>query len=515
MYSAADFNLVKPIFNKIRKYSAPHIVAACINKIRYAEEAPDRRYGQYQPWTLLLLIKWTLLYGDPQGSIPPKTFGEDQLHNLLKDHQELHNRVEGRAAQSRDENGWFFFFRKLAFQQFPFQELTYTSRFARQSLFFGNLQRDDPLRQQFQRSVGIDVEDFLELSVIVLARFFWQNQPLVTESWFGSVSNNFPENSIRVFLQKLSKDFGSARTFLEEGRTAHNPEVKYELAEMSPLKRFPLLQILPNYQCFSPRLLYRSLEHFVYDALREQDPQVFGNRFGKSIFEEYVGRAVRHTRLPVITETELQNVLGQEKAVDYFIVDTDAHIYVDAKAVEATYIGEVTEDPEHIVERIDSSVLKGVRQAYSLAQRLNGRTEVGPMAVGIPEERYLLIVTYKDLILGCGRDFYHYIARTKLDEISRSYGNVPWIPFEHIYVISIEDFDLFVQAVHDRKIGMAECLRRAVVADATPHWDQRKLIFRKHLYDIVGNLDPPRYLDEEFSEMIERIRNRFPGQKVL
>ncbi|MEW6529294.1 MAG: hypothetical protein AB1473_00535 [Thermodesulfobacteriota bacterium] len=511
MYSAADFNLVKPIFNKIRKYSAPHVVAACINKVRYAEEAPDRRYGQYQPWTLLLLIKWTLLYGDPQGSVQRKTFGEDQLHNLLRDLQELSDRVDGKAAQLRDESGWFFFFRKLAFQQFPFQELTYTSRFARQSLFFGNLQPDDPLREQFRVRVGIDVQDFLEVTVIVLARFFWQNQPSVTESWFGSVSNSFPENCIRVFLRELSKDFLSVRAFLEEGRAVHAPEAKYELAEMSPLKRFPLLRIDPNYYCFSPRLLYRSLEHFIYDSLREQGPQIFGDRFGKSIFEEYVGRAVRHTRLTSVTEAELQDVLGlQQKAVDYFIVDGNAHIYIDAKAVEATYIGEVTEDPEHIIQRVDSSVLKGVRQAYSLAQRLDGRTEVGPVTVGTPEERYLLIVTCKDLILGCGRDFYHYIARNELDEISRSYGNVAWIPFEHIYVISIEDFDLFVQAVRDGSIGMAECLRRAVAADATPHWDQRKLIFRWHLYEMVGDLGPPTYLDVEFGEMMERIRNRFP-----
>ena len=182
--------------------------------------------------------------------------------------------------------------------------------------------------------------------------------------------------------------------------------------------------------------------------------------------------------------------------------------YIDAKAIEATYIGEVSEELDHIVQRADS-VIKGIDQAYSLAKRLEGVGQIRDIRLGEPSERFLLIITYKDLYLGCGRDFYDYLAKDKLDEISNRHGGKNWIPFENIYIVSIEDFDLFAQAIHSGYIGMAECLRRVVAADSTSVFDQRKFTLRQHLYEIIGDLTPPAYLDDEFAEMIERARSRF------
>lgn len=500
-YSAEDFRLAKPIFNKIRKYPAAEIIAACINKIHYAEQAPHPRFDRYQPWTLLLLIKWTLLHGDLQGAFPRVVFGEDEFNHLLNDLFELDRQVDGRVAASRDEKGWFLYFRKKAFQQFPFQEPIYQSRFGRQYLLFGYLHQDDRLRRKFVDRVGVDIEHFLDMTFTILMRLDSQKEPFVTQDWFGTLTCHYPPNTVRLFLRELSKDFSSVRHFLLAGRNEHAPELKYELAEMSPLKRFPLLKLGEKYFCYSPKLTYRSLECCVYDILRDDDPQSFGNHFGKIIFEQYVGRAVGHSQLTTLTEQELQTELGQRKTVDYLLIDGDAHIYIDAKAVEATYIGEVTEDPEIIFQRVDHSVIKGIEQAYSLAQDLDGMTNIGKVPLGEPKARYLLIVTFKDLYLGCGRDFYHYIARNKLDEILQRYGTSPRIPFEHIYVISIEDFELLVHAVYERRIGMAEFLRRAVAADSTSFFEKRRLVFRQHLYDMLGDLVPPTHLDEPLDEM--------------
>ena len=258
-------------------------------------------------------------------------------------------------------------------------------------------------------------------------------------------------------------------------------------------------------------LLYRSLEHYIYDTLRHYDAQTLGNEFGKRLFEKYVGKAARHTGLPVVNEQDLLDTLGQNgKLVDYLIIDSGAHIFIDAKAVEMTYIGEVSEETGLIIPRIESSVIKGIRQAYSLAERLEAINNIGSLPLGQPTERHLLIVTYKDMYLGCGRDFYHYIAKEKLDEIAEKHGGRNWIPFEHIYVVSIEDFDLFAQAVREGRIGMAECLRRAVAEDSTPFFDHRNLVFRMHLHQMIGDLAAPPYLDQEFDEMIAHMRSKFP-----
>ena len=510
MYSDKDFNLVKPIFNKISKFSARQILDVCINKIGYAEDDPDRRYPQYPPWSLLLLIKWTLLYGTLEGQYPPKKFGETQLNALLNNLLNLDIEVEGKAASKRKHKDWFLYMRKKAFQEIPFQDPPHRARFARQSLIFGHLDPGDALRKRFVEQVSAEIEDVLELGFLVFARFRQERELFITENWFRNIADKYPPNTIRAFLQQLSKDFNSARQFLMESQTPYSPRLRYELTEMSPLKLFPLFRDGQNCYCYSPMLLYRSLEHYIYDTLRHSDPQAFGNDFGRRVFEQYVGRAVAHTELPLIYEKDVLNAFGQNgKLVDYIIVEGKSHIFIDAKAVEATYIGEVSEEPEHIIQRINS-IIKGVDQAYSVAERLDGITHIGPVPLGKPAERYLLIVTYKDLYLGYGRDFYHYVAQDKLDEIAQQHGGKNWISFEHIFVVSVEDFDLLVQAVHQGQIGMSECLQRVASADSTALSDHRNLVFRWHLYQMIGNLDPPTYLDEEFEHLTARVRSKVP-----
>lgn len=248
----------------------------------------------------------------------------------------------------------------------------------------------------------------------------------------------------------------------------------------------------------------------MYDTLRSADPQVFGCYFGKSIFEGYVGRVAAHSKLPVLREKELKDALGSGcKVIDYLIVDDDVHIFIDAKAVEMTYVGEVTEDPEQILQRIESSVIKGIEQAYSVAERLVGISRIGTISLGEPTERYLLIVTYKDLYLGCGRDFYEFLAKDILDQTVRKFSNIRWIPFEHMYFVSIEDFEFLVEAVHEGRTGIASFLRGAVRSDCALPVGRGKLVICQHLHELVGPLKPPAYLKEEFEDLRRRVMSKF------
>ena len=196
----------------------------------------------------------------------------------------------GKISPTRAEREWFLYFRKKAFQQFPFQELPYRSRFARQSLLFGHLQRNNSLKQIFFDQVKAHIEDILELSFSLLARFIVQKQQFIMEASFRNIAKNYPEGTIKAFLHELSKDSNSIRTYLQDMRREHTPVVQYELSEMSPLKRFPLLREQERYYCYSPMLLFRLLEHYIYDTLRHYSAQAFGNEFGKTIFSNMSGK---------------------------------------------------------------------------------------------------------------------------------------------------------------------------------------------------------------------------------
>jgi hypothetical protein len=500
MYSKEDEELFEPIRTRITRFRALDILDICLKVMRRTESNPDKWYAVYQPWKILLLMKWTLIHGNFTFLHLPYSFKEPQLQEVLSEIQKL----EDTLGKERDEAGWLLFFRKLAFQQFPLQQIPYQSSFARQSLLFSDLPPDAELRHMFLEQVGLEIEDFIELELLLIPKFLVNREGSVDANWFRTVESHYPCGAIANFLESLSLDISGARNFLTQDWDRHQPELRYELFEMSLLKKRPLLKYNDRYHCYSERLLYRGLEHYVYDNLRMVNPQVFGNEFGKGRFEEYVGKALAYTELPMITERDLSKIIRKGVGlVDYVAVDQDVNVFIEAKAVEATYIAEVTEDVQVIINRLRSSVIEAIEKANQLVQELETVTAIAGVELGTSEERYLLVVTYGDLFLGSGNDFYRLIAKDALDEILAKSNGRQWIPYVNIYFVSLENFDLFVEVVHKGRIRMTDVLRRAVAADASAVDEQRKFIFRQHLFEIAGDLDVPKYLSDEFQRIFD------------
>ena len=181
------------------------------------------------------------------------------------------------------------------------------------------------------------------------------------------------------------------------------------------------------------------------------------------------------------------------------------NVFVDAKGVEMGYLGMVSHRPEVIQDKTKSSILKGIAQGYDTARRLSNIQRIGGFSVGA-KDNYLLVITFKDLYIGNGQDFYEYIAREKLDEIVKEYSGRRWIPFENMYFLSIDDLDLFAQCIRDGKVRLAEGLRRAVEADKHP--STKKFVFRQHVFEICPDGEVPQYLKDEFLSISDRIGSR-------
>jgi hypothetical protein len=521
MYSRQDYELIQPVLAEISKYPALDLIHLCINEIWRTERYRPKYPRESMPWVLLWLIKLTLIYGDQsetdQLAKARDSVGGPSLPQVCNKLLAVWNHCDADRVEERiDAKDWFFYFRKKAFGQFPFMFSFSISSLARQSLMFAGLDQHDRLSFDFSNAVGITVEHFIELQFPLLRPFYgqtaqWERPISITEDLFTSWAPGYPPGTIPLFLKTLSKDFHGIRAFFESQRRTHAPELCYEYTEMSPLKRFPLLRVGNEYHCYSPVLLYRCVEDFIYDVLREKAPQAFGHHFGTRIFEPYVDRAISYSGLPKITEAQImEQVAGSGKVVDFIVVDNDINIFIDAKGVEATYIGEVSEDPAHIVQRARTSAIYGIEQAYNLVSRVDGVQQIADVPLGQSNERYLLIVTYKDLVLGSGKMFYEYIAKQEIDEIIQRTGGDQLIPLEHIYFVSIEDFDLFMHSIHTCQTGMVEFLRRVVDIDRTIHPLESKLLFRQHLHDILHHLDVPRYLYDEVNQIRRRVGNRLP-----
>jgi hypothetical protein len=230
-------------------------------------------------------------------------------------------------------------------------------------------------------------------------------------------------------------------------------------------------------------------------------------KFG-GIFERYVEKALSYSGVSFLNEDKLRLHLSDtSKLVDFLIVDQDANIFIDAKGVEMGYLGMVSHRPDVIRDKTKSSIIKGIIQGYETAKRISDMDYVGELKRG-NKENYLIIVTFKDLYIGNGQDFYQSVAKQKLDEIISEYEGRQWIPLENMYFLSIDDLDLFVEGINMGKISMAEGLRGAVIADMRP--ESKKFVFRQHVFELCPTSSIPQYLEDEF----ERIMHSFK-QKII
>ena len=239
-----------------------------------------------------------------------------------------------------------------------------------------------------------------------------------------------------------------------------------------------------------------------------KDPNTFMNKFGK-IFEEYIARGVDYMGLPYRCERTLQRTLSKGKVVDFLIVDDNCNILIDAKGVEMNQLGMVGHRPEVILDKTESSVVKGIEQGTEVADKLKSIPQIDGLQTGC--ENFLLVVTYKDFYIGNGETFYETIGKGKVDKL-RSVYDVSQLPYENMYFISVDDFDYLVRLVHDGQCSFAEAIKKIREADQDPNLNKRTFLFRYSLNTHFGNgyMQMPEYLENELEEVTNTLKKKLP-----
>ena len=490
----------RKVKNRLKKHFPSEIISACIKKLNEKPTDTIQHLRMYPPWSLLLLIKWTFIYGE-YFSPYRKMLTVNKFNYLLN----LMHDLEGRLRYPSEYENIFLFFRNMAFQQFWLQHEFNMANFARQSLLFGKLDNEHPFKKMFIEKCGISISEFIELAMMIMTRFTIEKQISVTAQWFRTVVNKYKPGTIQKFLDLLSTDFESLREKLIREQQP-NRKVSYTVYEKTPLRENPLLKHDSRYYPFSSQLLARCLETFIYDTLRSDDPNDFMNKFG-SIFEKYVGDSIAKTRIKYFNEKELADILpGEGKLVDYLLMDMNNRIFIDAKGVEMSYLGMVGHQPEIITDKTRDSIVKGIEQGLETAKRLKKLGRIGEMEIG-KGDNYLIIVTFKDMYVGNGVDFYEYIAKDTLNKIIGQSDNMASMPFEHMYFMSIDDFDLLTSGIASGGINLTEILDHAVKCDALSQ--TKKFTFEQHIYDKYPKTQAPVWLVNESKHVLEHCRLRF------
>jgi hypothetical protein len=499
----APYDEFKRLRNKLRKFYPEQMISRCVELLR-RNESRGRDLGFAPPWTFMLMIKWTLMHGE---FISPdrRQLTDKDWNDLLLIWEDLQRSIE-RQHNRRTECEWFLYFRKLAYQQFCYQwELT-ASQVARQRLLFGNLEANHRFKQRFAAITGLDIDHFIEYEMMLYSLVLGQNPDHVTVESFNSVSAAYPAGTADRFLSMLSWDLESAKRFLENDPSQLG-DVSLQFYEQTAFRKCPLLNRGANYTWYSKHLLRHSLQNLIYDLLRDDNSNNFMDKFG-AVFQNYLELGLTYAEIPFLTENTLEALLpGTDEIVDFLIVDDGATIFVDAKGVEMRTLGHVSPDPRIVSDKVKTSVIKGIRQAFKTAMRIGEMAKIGDLELGL-QDRFALVVTYKDHFLGPGRVFYECIAKDRLDQLVHECGDVEWIPFKNIYFLSVDEYELVIQSVKERKLGIAELLRMAANGDSDML--SGKLLLSQYLSGEYRPEFMPDYLVKEFEDLGRLIQDRLP-----
>lgn len=498
-FSESEYYLAyKRVRNKCRKYNSLSIINSCL---RYLYEPTSEKVDelQKQPWLILLLIKWILI--DKNGSSGNNKDITEREFNLIL--QAVHNLGSVTRLPS-DFDNLTLFMRSMAYQQFFYQQPFSQFHLARQSILFSNLPSNHLIKIKFKELVGVTIPQFIELSLVTSINFLDNRSSDISISWYRNMLTEYSSKEISHFLKSISLPLLSIQKKLldqDDGR-----RFAHEVLEQTPFLETPFIQVDHNFVCFYPSVLYRCLDSFVYDRLRAWDAEKFMSKFG-SIFERYVERTVKHMGLPYVNEQELKNSFDNSgNLIDFILTDTNANIFIDAKAVEMASQGKVTHLSDVVRDKTKNSVLKAIKQAHDVLRQLENSKPAG-LQLKPRQNNYLLVITFKELYLGNGQTFYDAIAKEKIDEIYREYDNYTQIELGNMYFITIDQFDVLSELVKSKKIGLSEAIEEAKAKDSEP--STKKFDFGMHLETLVADhtLQQPEFLSEEASDIFSGVRN--------
>lgn len=484
----------KKIRNKFRKYNSLSILQKCVEYLHHPTKDKFENLAKH-PWFVMLLMKWVLI--DDKFSIHRKRQIDNKAtYDLIQGVFDLSTF----ARLPNDFDHHTLFMRGMAYQQFMYQEDFSFPHFARQQILFSELAANNYIQRTFTRIVGLDIKRFLELCLILMTRFITTNEKKISRKWFSSLGHEYSDDEVDKCLYALSLPIMHVRKRLRDNDSGKR--LSEEFYEQTPFVRYPLIRNQNDFICIHNNILFRCIEHFVYDLLKEIDSEDFMQKFGK-MFEQYIGKIINYTDIIYISEDEIKKCAQvPKKAVDYIIIENNANIFIDAKAVEMAYKGKVAYSSNIIKDKVKVSVLKAIEQAHDTINQIHTKNLYNENLVA-KENNYLIVITCKEFYLSKGLSFYNNIAKDKIDTIYSNNVESGTIPPENMFFVTIQEFELLMEYVRSKKIKISDCFERVKKDDADPQTS--KFVFTQHLLGWKAN-DPPSFLVEKANDTLSKFQ---------
>lgn len=490
----------KPARNRLRKIERVSFVLLAIQRLFEVHAKPRELMSTYQPWNLLTAIRWALAERDPLSHRLPSATQNDLAVVLNVIHE-----IEGETTLA-GPGAVILLLRRMSFQQFWLQgKEVHGSDIARIELLFGELSTMHSLQRQFEAATGMSITEFSDLALCLLTAMHREAPPrIITEKTFELIAPSLRPGMLDSFLTFLSRTPAELPEWLASVDSS-NRSLSAQILLPTPFVLAPLLRLPSGYFVYHPTLLLRALFTLVYRTLKSPNPQEFGNRFGP-LFEAYVRRCLVSAGVAFEDEKALQARLpAGSKCVDFQVIGEDGtRILIEAKSAEMPAVGRVTGEADIVLGAIKHSALKAVTQAFSALPHL----ERGLDPKEKTPETFVIVITYDELHLGSNRHFRQVYGEEFIPKLEIQFGYPLPIPVEHLFFLSILDFEYLLSCARAGNTSIARALRHARDEDSSPA--TQKFDFGQHFETLCAPGPHLPIIAEGLDRIWKRVSARLP-----
>jgi hypothetical protein len=440
--------------NRARRFDPQSIV---LTALEFLKRQPPTKLADLEryPWQVLLMVKWVCQDHEMDRSRAPAITQQD-FDDLR---QRLWDFPEQLGSRIRDTLPGKLFFRQLINPQLGFQR-EFSPGFVREAAILAAQPDNHPLRRLFEERTRLNLHDFLDLAFAIYCGVLEGRHAFGSE-WFEPLLKVYPRDVIKAFVEAVSVDYAGLKKFVRDLPNGDR-RVQSELFEFPVLTRYPLFRINGQLHCWHPMLFFRGMEGFVHSVLSELGT-TYIEPFSK-LFEKHVANEARTISASSFhDEADIRAWLPQGARVpDGLLSYPGCNIFIESKAKlfdESIMCVGHTERFSHMTRALRDAI----EQAWSACTLLRQEKQAPEQIMNAPKD-FLLIVTNWEVSASNGRALAAmYPPETLVPSIPDA---INYLPLEHVYVLSIEDFERLVHGLPTAGVQLPQFLEGCVTADA-------------------------------------------------
>lgn len=427
----ADFNTIK---EKLADFTLSSVVKSSHDLLVAVENAKDKTYPF---WNVLVLLKWAYGNCNDSTSLREATIVDIQdMITLINDFHDGVKLVDFKKGIKSE-------LKKIAFQQFWFQDHIDMEVLCRAEVFFNHMKTRVDIDKEFKATSGLSIREFL--NCVYLLYLYFNRDQFDKEVQFDGVL--YPEDLDAIFPSAGQEIFLTFLRLIIYPMTDANSlqRIKfevYQLYETTLWNRYPLLMVRNQVILIHRSALKSMIRNFLYDYLKKNSIP-FRTEIGERM-EKYVELGIKETKTKYLTEKQLQAEFTLQKVCDYLIEDD---VLIECKAIELSPTAGIKRTKEILQNEFDTSATKAYTQLLSVAHNMKSKVQFG------------IVITYKETLLGYGEDsFKEFMQEPILAFLGLHNIDLSVLPPDKLVFITVEDWDRLVRLKMYTGQRMAEIL---------------------------------------------------------